>query len=133
MKTKIKNGIILIIIIFMMTNHLYCQVITGSKTEVTYSERSGFKHIEIKTVLKNNSTKTISKVYLTVVFKDKYSNSFDLTAPTKTDTGRLDISIPPGLEKEAVFSILEPNEIQWVYKYAKLERVIYSDGSVTDL
>lgn len=129
-----KIGTMLLICFFLMTSNIYSQVLTGSKTKVIYTEKYGVKFIEIKTRLKNNSTKTVTKVYITVVFKDKrYDNPYDMTAPIKTDTDELAISILPGWEAEAVFSVLEPSDINWVYNLAKIERVIYSDGSVANL
>lgn len=129
-----KIGAILVTIILTMAGNLYSQVMTGSKTSVTYTEKYGIKFIEISTLLKNNSSKTVAKVFITVVFNDKRNNNpYDVTRPTKADTDELDISILPGWEKKAVFSVLQPSEVYWVYSYAKIERVIYSDGSVENL
>lgn len=129
-----KIGAILLLFTFIMVSNTYSQALTGSKTNVTYTEKYGIKFIEISTLLKNNSSKTVAKVYITVVFNDKRNNNpHDITRPTKAATDDLAISILPGSEKRAVFSVLEPSEVYWIYTYAKVERVIYSDGSVENL
>lgn len=134
MKTKMKIGVILLIIMLTTTGNLYSQIMTGSKTNVTYTEKYGRKLVEINTLLKNNSNKIVAKVYVTVVFNDKRNNNpYNLSRPTKAETSELNISILPRSEKRAVFSVLQPREVHWVFSYAIIERVIYSDGSVENI
>ena len=120
-------------LLFLNDGNLYAQVLTGRKTEAIYIEQNGLKFIDVKTLLKNNAKKTVSKVYVTVVFRDKRYNSFDTSAPTEIEESELEITIFPNHEKQARFRVFEPNDLNLVYSYTKVERVVYDDGSVLNL
>ena len=132
MKVKILICCTVLIMIALSGISAYSQVLTGSKTRVAHKENFGVKIVEIKTLLKNNSDKTVSKVTISVFFKTKNADAYDFTAPSDVKYSESDVIISPKSEKEVTFTVLEPKDINMVYGSAKIERAVFSDGSVID-
>lgn len=90
-------------------------------------------YFEINTYLRNNTDKEIKKIIITVIFRNKYSNSQDRTSDIDTYNSEVEINFMSGTEKNVTFNVFPKDDINMVYSYFKPERIIYSDGSYTDL
>ena len=88
--------------------------------------------LDITTYLTNNTNKTLSKIFFSVYYRDKRSDPFDVTASCKVEYSDATVDIPPYREAEVKFSNMPPDDINLVYKHAKIERLVYSDGSFVD-
>ena len=70
----------------------YMPVITGNESKITYEQKNGFDMVMITTRLKNNSDKTISKVYISVIFKNKlFNDPNDFTSPVQVENCKSEI------------------------------------------
>jgi len=90
-------------------------------------------YFEINTYLRNNTNKGIKKIIITVIFKNKYSNAQDCTSDLDSYNSEKEIDIMPGTEVNVSFTVFPKDNINMVYSDSKLERIIYNDGSYTDL
>ncbi len=90
-------------------------------------------YFEVNTYLRNNTNKEIKKIIITVVFRNKHSNSQDCTSDVDTYNSEVEIEFMPDTEINVTFNVYPKDDINMVYSYSKPERIIYNDGSYTDL
>lgn len=133
MNILIKSIILFSFLFLVNVNYSYSQILGSRDTKAYHVEQNGLKYVDVKTYLKNNSDKTVKKINVSVVFRDKRYSSSDITAPTEVKEAELEINILSTFEKQATFRVFEPRDINFVYSYAMIERITYSDGSVVDL
>lgn len=127
---KIPSKIFLLFMIVLLSiysKNAFTQAFTGKILKVTYDVSL---NPTINLNLKNNSSSTVSNVYLTVLFTEKNSDPNDYTAQSKQVAKMITINILPKSEKTTSISVVAPNTTIFEYQGIRLDRVRYTDGSV---
>lgn len=135
MKSVVKISLLLLFFVSITGYTASSQVITSRSTSASFKKSSyaDITLLEIKTSLKNKSSKVVSKVFISAYFRDKRYSDSDITAPSQEEKSESEITIYPNQEIVATFLVFPPKDINMIYKSARIERIIYTDGSFVDL